>query len=599
MKLFDFTVRARKILLCAVAAVFLFVCFCAASAAADLEGTTEEGTTGAPEEVVIPIISFELDRRSAVELLSDGVAKTFYLRSLTVDMNRDGKTNAVDARIMLRAAAKLFDLPVEDSVLDLDGDGLFNAADARICLLKAAGLYNGYVSEDGETPKGFRETVSGGQMFFTDAGALFRGMLEKDGLRRYFDADGLLREGIIDHAGRKYFILKNGNKHTGLVGREGLLLYSKDGVIQTGIVDDGGLYCFGEDYERVYGVVSSGGRTYNFMPDGSYYTGFAEKDGVRYHFTNGVSRHGMFEEDGHLYRSNPDGTLFTGWLEENGKTYHFLPSGVAVTGYTNIDDVNYYFREDGSMLRGLVYVNGRQRYFRDDGSENLAFPDNIPGFTYYSYKYTLTDKTRVAYIDEIVRCQQSPRVTLKAHENDDYYLNTPSAGSDSGPLPISSPYGNPNPGYAPGFNCAGFVASVYRDSGADLSVIVNASEYGKRIKNQYASGEAWHYCAENTGAVIYRFDSIEQALASGLMHQGDLIFFEPKSWTKPDVYGHFIDDHIGIYWGDGSSDVFWDNSAWTVWTKVLYAGRHHGNHITNIHPGCVSTMFVFPISRDN
>lgn len=54
------------------------------------------------------------------------------------DIDYDGKYTASDARLLLRAAVGLENIPVH--VGDVDGDGKITASDARIILRKSVGL---------------------------------------------------------------------------------------------------------------------------------------------------------------------------------------------------------------------------------------------------------------------------------------------------------------------------------------------------------------------------------------------------------------------------------------------------------------------------
>ena len=62
-------------------------------------------------------------------------------RRLEGDANGDGKVNASDARLVLRMAAQLEQIPEDATAyLDMNDDKKINAIDARIILRKAAQL---------------------------------------------------------------------------------------------------------------------------------------------------------------------------------------------------------------------------------------------------------------------------------------------------------------------------------------------------------------------------------------------------------------------------------------------------------------------------
>ena len=161
---------------------------------------------------------------------------------------------------------------------------------------------------------------------------------------------------------------------------------------------------------------------------------------------------------------------------------------------------------------------------------------------------------------------------LRAHEQDDYYLGTPYNGWPLTPENCLRPNGQ-YPGNG-GMNCTGFVASVLRKCGADLSEIAS---YG------YSGGEAnaynWFKWMQKNSVESYHFQTISELLASGYAQKGDIIFFDPISW---DVEG--ADCHIGFFWGDSSTDNrFWHSS--------IGAGRT--NRITELMGKCESTVYLF------
>ena len=108
-------------------------------------------------------------------------------------------------------------------------------------------------------------------------------------------------------------------------------------------------------------------------------------------------------------------------------------------------------------------------------------------------------------------------------------------------------------------NCAGFVADVFQQVGADLNKI-DTDNY-----NHYINAYNWHNTAYFSDCITYRFNSISSMLSSGVLEKGDLIYFEPDRSS----YG--ADCHIGFFWGDSyNDDKFW------------HSAKGQGNAITNI-----------------
>ncbi|MDT2825769.1 hypothetical protein [Vagococcus lutrae] len=145
-------------------------------------------------------------------------------------------------------------------------------------------------------------------------------------------------------------------------------------------------------------------------------------------------------------------------------------------------------------------------------------------------------KMGVAEYMGISRDQLMKRLTM--HEYDNYYLGTPFKGLWTPIEMCMSPLGNPNK-YGPGFNCTGFVATVFKEAGANMNKITNVANAWGSIANAYNWRDA---LVRNTE--YYAFDSVSQLLNSGKAEKGDVIYFEPD-YTKPGY-----DCHIGFFWGN-------------------------------------------------
>lgn len=161
---------------------------------------------------------------------------------------------------------------------------------------------------------------------------------------------------------------------------------------------------------------------------------------------------------------------------------------------------------------------------------------------------------------------------LQSHEHDDYYLGTPYNGWPLTPENCLRPNGQ-YPGNG-GMNCTGFVASVLRKCGADLSEIASFGYSGAE-----ANAYNWFKWMQKNSVESYHFQTISELLASGYAQKGDVIFFDPVSW---DIEG--ADCHIGFFWGDSPTDNrFWHSS--------IGAGRI--NAITELMGKCESTVYLF------
>lgn len=137
---------------------------------------------------------------------------------------------------------------------------------------------------------------------------------------------------------------------------------------------------------------------------------------------------------------------------------------------------------------------------------------------------------------------------LTAHQSDGFYLGTPYRGLYLNPDEgyCLSPNGAPT-SYGPGMNCTGFVATVIRRAGGDISRITNNSTGFGGAANAYN----WR---DVLSATTHRdsYNTVSEMLASGTMRKGDIIYFEPD--TSVTNY----DCHIGFFWGNTPSEnKFW------------------------------------------
>lgn len=143
---------------------------------------------------------------------------------------------------------------------------------------------------------------------------------------------------------------------------------------------------------------------------------------------------------------------------------------------------------------------------------------------------------------------------------------------------------------SPGMNCTGFVASVVMRCGGNMDRL-------KKVSNgSYANAYNWQRTITDNGIFYYSFTTVNQALNSGLMKQGDIVLFLPaaKSESNPNP-----DYHFGIYWGNGSNNnLFWHSTGRT--SHNAHAGvTGLKNQITGMASGTpYSKILVMPLQRD-
>ena len=143
---------------------------------------------------------------------------------------------------------------------------------------------------------------------------------------------------------------------------------------------------------------------------------------------------------------------------------------------------------------------------------------------------------------------------LKSHQTDDYYL-----GTVYRPYDWRSPKGDPSFNGNVGMNCTGFVWHVLRQatsvSGGNTDLIPALSGWVGFYK-QYDIQRQY-------------FPTKEEMLALGYLEKGDLIWiFDGSENTVSDYH------HLGIYWGDGTSDSWWHSlNGWSMGLGLPYDGN--------------------------
>ena len=182
-------------------------------------------------------------------------------------------------------------------------------------------------------------------------------------------------------------------------------------------------------------------------------------------------------------------------------------------------------------------------------------------------------------IDKYLGADRTLTSHLEYFENTDFYLGTNyyggflRTGIESCLVPRGAGHYN---GSTNGLNCTGFVAHALRSVGADLTKITT------RMQGHYANACNWNDFVDTYNIKSYRFTSISAMLSSGVLQKGDIIYFEPD-WSRADD-----DSHIGIFWGDTSSE-----------NKFWHSTSTHNNAITTIQSKSpIYYIYVFPVNHE-
>lgn len=149
-------------------------------------------------------------------------------------------------------------------------------------------------------------------------------------------------------------------------------------------------------------------------------------------------------------------------------------------------------------------------------------------------------------ISDVLKIKPSTYMNwMKSHEDDNYYVNTKYRpfdcrnpnGDCKGKNGANNIYGEP------GLNCTGFVWHA-------LTIPARKSK-GRTDLIPTLGG--WVGLYESRGITRRQFSSVKEMLMSGFLEQGDILFIANKS----NEYMLSNHHHVGIYWGNGESDVFW------------------------------------------
>lgn len=130
-----------------------------------------------------------------------------------------------------------------------------------------------------------------------------------------------------------------------------------------------------------------------------------------------------------------------------------------------------------------------------------------------------------------------------------------------------SPNGDPWQGKAR-MQCTGFVWYVFKLAGAPEARIPHLRVISSAIYQHPYNRDGWYSWMINNNIEHYNFSTKRDMLSSGVLSYGDIIW----CWDENAGGKRFASDyhHIGIYMGDGSSDLFWNSEG-------------VGNHISSIH----------------
>lgn len=295
--------------------------------------STEELQTGETEDGTESQL-FTPDLEKGQIFTQNGEQFTVFPASISVDLNRDGKCTAADAREMLRISAHLSAYDGDVSAVDVSRDGKLTVADARLLLRYTARLDVYYSDGAGQIVlTGFADDPDGRTFYFTDYGCMTSGYQIIDGTAYYIRRDTGLYKGTMRIGNVLYFFDEEGKGVNGAQTVEEKNYFFENGKAYTGWRQDGeDFYYYQEDGSMAVGKVVIDGLTCMFDEEGKGVNGAQTVDGKTYFFENGKAHTGWRQVGNDYYYYNQDGSMAIGEMIIDGLLYTFGADGKSATG---------------------------------------------------------------------------------------------------------------------------------------------------------------------------------------------------------------------------------------------------------------------------
>ncbi len=398
----------------------------------------------------------------------------------------------------------------------------------------------------------------------------------------------LLKDQIVEWSGIKYYLDENGirKEGTNLVIDDTLYSAADDGALtlESGWLEVDGKRYYGDVNGKILKdqIVQESGTMYCLGPDGVPVTG----DGA--------------VADNRIYTADGGGELTptTGWVQCGEDWYYGDPSGyVTRNKELTKDGSSCYVGADGKMVVSDFYIYEDAMYFADEKGarrksegwfhwkDRWYYSDAEGRFARNEYVTAGEEKCYVddtgarivglPTIDQYLKCNDLYGFMVSHHN--DYYLKTRYRGligNEHQPEVLIRPYGEFGKQQC-GQNCTGFIASLVKYSGGDLDRVSAMGSYGK-----YANADNFLKLGTRGYVEYDTFSSVEEMLSSGKVHKGDILYLSP-------VWVAGADCHMGVYWGETSSDN-------AFWSQTLA----DGNSVTEIFMiDPIGKIYRFPISE--
>ena len=133
------------------------------------------------------------------------------------------------------------------------------------------------------------------------------------------------------------------------------------------------------------GWILNSDKSWSFIENGQYITGWKEIDKVWYFMNNdGKMSTGWKEISGAWYYMNNSGEMMTGWQFVNNKWYYLNENGDMSKGWKQINGTWYYMSNSGEMMTGWQLIENKWYYLNETGGMSTGWK-NLNGIWYYLY----------------------------------------------------------------------------------------------------------------------------------------------------------------------------------------------------------------------
>ena len=242
------------------------------------------------------------------------------------------------------------------------------------------------------------KTKAGWKWKYSDGTYESNAFIEDKGNTYYIGKDQVMKTGLFEVGGEKYYASASGSMKTGWIKITNTVKKTQkvNGKNKTVTTKENKYYYMDPaTFAARKGITQIDGATYHFDKNGveTLATGWKKVDGIWYYLEK-VSEGRVSAKTGWLksgrkyYYLGADGAMVTGWLTLEDKTYYLdAVNGDSVTGKLVLEDQTYYLpSEDGKGVLagdGWNSIGGKQFYLDPETHAPLAGRQMLEGKIYF------------------------------------------------------------------------------------------------------------------------------------------------------------------------------------------------------------------------